>query len=100
MKLLIWLVIALAVVVWMQRAKKNLLRRARDAAAQANGGAPGAAASAGQPAGAPQAIEQMVQCAQCGIHFPSSEAVQIRGTGKVFCCTEHRELYALDASVR
>jgi uncharacterized protein len=93
MKYLIWLVIALAVVVWMQRAKKNLLRRARDAA-QAGGVAPG-----GRSEGAAKAIEQMVQCAQCGIHFPTSEA--IRGSaGAVFCCVEHRELHALEAGGR
>lgn len=111
MKFLIWLVVAWAVVVWMQRAKKNVARRARDAAAQAAASAAGAdfgsmagaggarnpfGASPSQPA---SAIEQMVQCAQCGIHFPKSEAIQARGTGKVFCCTEHRELHALDAGV-
>ncbi|RXZ36401.1 hypothetical protein D9O50_07690 [Oxalobacteraceae bacterium CAVE-383] len=112
MKLLIWLVVAWAVVVWMQRAKKNMARRARDAAAQAAAGADFGAAGAGgvggnrnpfsagaqpSPSQASPAIEQMVQCAQCGIHFPKSEAIQARGTGRVFCCTEHRELHALDA---
>jgi uncharacterized protein len=98
MKLLIWLVIVWAVVVWMQRAKKNVIRRAREAAAEQAGGA----AQAAQPGGAASAaaIEQMVQCAQCGIHFPKSEAVQARGTGLVFCCPEHRELHALDAGIR
>jgi uncharacterized protein len=95
MKLLIWLVIVWAVVVWMQRAKKNLLRRAREAAAEQAGGSAQAAGAA--PVGE---IEQMVQCAQCGIHFPKSEAVQGRGTEMVFCCQEHRELHALDAGTR
>jgi uncharacterized protein len=106
MKLLIWLVVAWAVVVWMQRTKKNMARRARDAAAQAAAGADfGSAGSGGPSAGMPPsssaspAIEQMVQCAQCGIHFPKSEAIQARGTGKVFCCIEHRELHVLDAGV-
>src|SRR5450830_882920 len=97
MKLLIWLIIALAVVVWVQRAKKNLIRRARDAAAA--GPAGGAAPAGSRPASASNVIEQMVQCAQCGIHFPTSEAVHGSG-GAVFCCVEHRELHALEAGVR
>jgi uncharacterized protein len=103
MKYLIWLVVAWAVVVWMQRTKKNMVRRAQEAAAAAAQAGAGQAASSGssgagmqQPS---QSIEQMVQCAQCGIHFPKSEAIQARGTGKVFCCTEHRELHVLDAGV-
>jgi uncharacterized protein len=94
MKFLIWLVVIWAAVVWMQRAKKNLLRRARDAAAEHAGGSAQAAGAA------PVAeIEQMVQCAQCGIHFPKSEAVQGCGTGMVFCCPEHRELHVLAANI-
>jgi uncharacterized protein len=105
MKLLIWLVVAWAVVVWMQRARKNVIRRARDAAAAAAaqsgaaGGGYASSAAGAQQQQPQQAIEQMVQCAQCGIHFPKSEAIQARGTGKVFCCTEHRELHVLDAGV-
>lgn len=112
MKLLIWLVVVLAVVVWVQRAKKNLVQRARDAAAAAAAAARGGEnAPDGQRGPAPDrrmaAIERMVQCAQCGIHFPASEAVY-GGTGNnsgdadnhvaaaamVFCCTEHRTLHA------
>lgn len=100
MKYLIWLVVAWAVVVWMQRARKNVIRRAREAAqaaaaAGADFGGGGNASGAGMPPS--PAIEQMVQCAQCGIHFPNSEAVQARGTGKLFCCVEHRELHVVDA---
>jgi uncharacterized protein len=97
MKYLIWLVIAWAVVVWIQRAKKNLIRRAREAATQAQAG--GAAAGGPQAAAETKAIEQMVQCAQCGIHFPASEAIH-GNAGALFCCAEHRELHALDAGVR
>lgn len=96
MKYLIWLIIVLAVVVWVQRAKKNLIRRARDAAAA---GQQGGTAQGGRPAAEAKAVEQMVQCAQCGIHFPTSEAVQ-GNAGAVFCCVEHRELYALEAGAR
>lgn len=109
MKLLIWLVVVLAVVVWVQRAKKNLVQRARAAAAAA--AARGGDHAYGQGGAAPErrmaAIESMVQCAQCGIHFPASEAVY-GGTGNnsvdvsgsdvaaetVFCCAEHRALHA------
>jgi uncharacterized protein len=100
MKLLIWLVVVLAIVVWLQRAKKNLVRRAQDAAAAA-------AARAGtndQAAGAPdrpmQVIEQMVQCAQCGMHFPASEALRGSAANAVFCCDEHRTLYAQQGGTR
>jgi uncharacterized protein len=95
MKLLIWLVVVWAAVVWIQRAKKNLARRARDAATARTG-----ATAPNEQTEQTPAIELMVQCAQCGIHFPKSEAILARGTGLVFCCVEHRELHALDAGVR
>ena len=33
-------------------------------------------------------VEQMVKCAQCGIHFPQGEAVV--SDGHSFCCEQHR----------
>lgn len=110
MKLLIWLVVVLAVVVWVQRAKKNLVQRARDAAAAAAARS-GDNGSDGRHGPTPDrrmaAIERMVQCAQCGIHFPASEAVfggtgnnssdadnHAAAAGTVFCCAEHRALHA------
>jgi uncharacterized protein len=98
MKFLIWLVIGLAIVVWLQRAKRNLLRRARDAAAagQAGGAAEAPRGRRAPPAGATPAIENMVQCAHCGIHFPMSEAVH-GSSATLFCCSEHRELHALES---
>ena len=73
MKILIWLIIALAVVVWFKRA------------------AAGTARAAGQPDPRRQRNETMVQCAHCGVHFPVSEAVA--GTGDaVSCSVEHRRL--------
>ena len=88
MKLIILIVIALAVIVWLQRLKKNL---GRDRSA--SGGSPfakGAAASAANEL--PQA-EAMVACAQCGIHFPASEAFA-DASGAVFCSAEHRRLHS------
>lgn len=48
-----------------------------------------------RPADAPPpdlpATEDMVRCAQCGIHLPRSEGVL---AGQVtFCCVEHRDAY-------
>ncbi|MEC5215804.1 uncharacterized protein RCH09_000738 [Actimicrobium sp. GrIS 1.19] len=36
--------------------------------------------------------EAMVQCAECGIHVPASEAVAGAGA-LMFCCPEHRALH-------
>lgn len=35
--------------------------------------------------------ERMVDCSQCGVHLPVSEAVS--GDGRYFCCDEHRRLF-------
>ena len=35
--------------------------------------------------------EDMVRCAHCGVHLPSSES--IRADGRFFCSAEHREGY-------
>jgi len=32
--------------------------------------------------------QNMVRCAQCGLHLPESEALSYQG--KYFCCREHR----------
>lgn len=34
--------------------------------------------------------EAMTQCAQCGLHFPSAEAV--REGERDYCCEDHRSL--------
>ena len=86
MKYLIWLVIALAVVVWLQRAKKSVA---------ANAGSPqGAAGASRNPFARKQRKEEaetMVQCAHCGIHFPASESVS-NAAGIVYCSEEHLRL--------
>ena len=38
--------------------------------------------------GAEEGVEQMVQCAQCGIHLPASEAIA-GPERKLFCSYEH-----------
>ena len=78
MKYIIWLVIAVAVVVWLQRLKKALT------------GGSASSPLRRQPRRLP---ESMVQCAHCGMHFPASEALT-NAAGEVFCSDEHRRLAA------
>lgn len=81
MKLLVWLVIVAAVVMWLLRAKKAV---------------PGPGAPHGEPNGhktAGSAPETMLQCASCGVHFPASEAVG-SPAGPVFCSEQHRVQHA------
>ena len=42
-------------------------------------------------AGASPAGERMVDCSECGVHLPVSEAIQ--SEGRYFCCEEHRRLF-------
>jgi uncharacterized protein len=77
MKLVLWLVIIAAVVMWLLRAKKALHRS----------GAAHAEPSADKATG--RAAEAMLQCAHCGVHFPASDAVGSLA-GPVFCSEQHR----------
>ena len=92
MKYLIWLIIVLAVVVWFQRVKKNIINRK----GSATGGPGSSAAGSARPSsveGESPRVEEMVACAHCGLHFPASEAVT-NNAGTVFCSEEHRRLHA------
>jgi uncharacterized protein len=80
MKLVLFLVLGL-VIVWMLRASV----RRRDAA-------PG---SKPQTQPGPQA-EDMVACAQCGMHLPRSEALP--GRGGLFCGEAHRLVFEREQS--
>jgi uncharacterized protein len=40
-----------------------------------------------QQTAAPPAVEKMLQCAHCGVHFPSSENVP--ANGRDYCCAAH-----------
>lgn len=73
MKWLLLLLVAVAVIHWLGRAKKAAVRGAE-------GRRP-----------VPQ-VESMLQCAQCGVHFPASEAVTI--AGRAYCCDAHSRLHA------
>jgi len=39
----------------------------------------------------PRDGERMVDCSQCGVHLPVSEAVEAKG--RYFCSDEHRRLF-------
>ena len=43
------------------------------------------------PPQSPPQTEDMVRCAQCGVHVPKGESVQAQG--KNFCCAAHRDAY-------
>jgi uncharacterized protein len=88
MKLIILIVIVLAVIVWLQRLKKNLSR-----GRSASGDSPFANGAAASAANEPPQAEAMVACAHCGIHFPASEALA-DASGAVFCSAEHRRLHS------
>ena len=75
MRILIWLIIAVAVVVWLKRAIAGATRST--------------AGQTGAPRPGPS--ETMLQCAHCGVHFPASEAVAGPGDA-VYCSAEHRKL--------
>lgn len=36
-------------------------------------------------------VDDMVRCAQCGVHLPKRESVQ--SGGLYFCCAEHRDAF-------
>ncbi len=81
MKILIWLIIGLAVVVWVKRALARVAHPASEGSADVRAGARGRQAPA----------EAMVQCAHCGVHFPASEALS-GAAGAVYCSAEHRKI--------
>jgi uncharacterized protein len=79
MRILIWVIIFLAVVVWLKRTLAGLARSAEPDGAEPT------------RRGRERHSETMVQCAHCGVHFPASEAVAGIG-GAVYCSTEHLKL--------
>ncbi|WP_038493192.1 PP0621 family protein [Collimonas arenae] len=89
MKFLILIIIVLAVIVWLQRLKKNLGQDRPSSGGSPFPGPGGAASAANEPVQA----EAMVACAHCGMHFPASEAIA-DASGAVFCSAEHRRLHA------
>lgn len=79
MKFLLWAVIIALVVMWIMREKKTS----------------GAVHGTRQDTGC-EALpdpQPMIQCAECGLHLPASEALA-GPHGKVFCSEEHRLRHA------
>ncbi|HZW20077.1 PP0621 family protein [Noviherbaspirillum sp.] len=72
MKILLWVLVAAAIVIWLTHAKKQRVQAPRDNAEPAR-----------------PAVESMLRCAHCGTYFPASEAVTLP-SGIHFCCEEHR----------
>jgi uncharacterized protein len=73
-RLLLWIVLGLAAW-WMLRPRRRVQP---PAGARVDRAAPPAAA-----------VEAMVDCAACGLHFPASEA--IRDGASLYCCAAHRD---------
>jgi uncharacterized protein len=74
-RFLVWIVVAIAAW-WLLRPRRRV----------APPPGTGAQAPGGPAAPAPEA---MVDCADCGLHFPASEAV--RDGARAFCCSAHRD---------
>jgi uncharacterized protein len=78
MRNLILLVIGAAIVTWILRVKARL--------ANANRVRRDSHGRQAEPA-----VEAMLQCGCCGVHFPASEALT-DASGIAFCCEEHLAL--------
>lgn len=75
---LLLLIAVFAVVVLLLKNYQRSLARQRDESRGAEGST------------APAASEDMVRCAQCGVHLPRSEG--FLSQGNYFCSDEHRRL--------
>ena len=75
MRLLLWIVIIIALIFLVRHIKKILFQKSEPEDAT--------------PDSAQDIPETMIQCAQCGIHLPASEALVIQ-SGIAFCSEEHR----------
>lgn len=77
MKFLLWAGL-IAAVIWVLRSKKK--------------SSPAAPSPA--PSVAKREIEVMLRCADCGTHFPASEAV-FDASNTAYCSSEHRQRHAV-----
>jgi uncharacterized protein len=92
MKLLFWLL--LGFLVYLALRKKG---SAQGKGYEQSGPQPSAGAAETRPrAGSPEA---MLQCRQCGVHFPASEAVH-DPFGAVFCSEDHLRLFNTEKTSR
>jgi uncharacterized protein len=81
MRIGFWLLVVLAVVVWIDRSKKLRQNQTRQA--------PLKNATPANPA----TLESIVACAHCGLHVPVSEAKMSLGS-QYYCSDAHRQLHA------
>lgn len=72
-KLVLLLLAVIAVVLWFRYKTGGAVKRAK-------------------PTPAP-AVEQMVACAECGVHLPANDALRDKA-GRLFCSTPHLEAAA------
>ncbi|UCE30256.1 MAG: hypothetical protein JSW68_09170 [Burkholderiales bacterium] len=87
-KLLFWIVVlGVGFLIW-----KIVSSRARIDPGDAGARRAGAAGRRGRRDR--QRAELMIECAQCGVHVPSAEALE--ADGRSFCCAEHRDAYRRD----
>lgn len=92
MKLVAWLLIAIAVCMWANYIKRQRLK-------ENQAGRPRARSPFIEPSN-PAALqpEQFVSCLHCGLHVPVSEAVQTgidnSGVSVSYCSEEHRRLHS------
>jgi uncharacterized protein len=77
MKILLWVLVAFAIVMWLTYGKKQRVKAEREA----------------PPPAPPAGLEAMVRCAHCGTYFPASEALTLP-SGMQFCCEEHRSRHS------
>lgn len=75
MRLLLWIVIIIALIFLVRHIKKSLFQKSEPEHAS--------------PDSTQDISETMIQCAQCGIHIPASEALVIQ-SDIAFCSEEHR----------
>lgn len=73
MKILLWVLVAFAVVMWLTYGKKQRMKSERGTSSPSTSKVP----------------ETMVRCAHCGTYIPASEALTLP-SGMHFCCEEHR----------
>ncbi len=82
-RVLFWLLLFLAVW-WLLRSRARASLRPPPSAP--GGASPRDARDARPPVAA---LEQMVDCAHCGVHLPASETVR-DAQGRLYCCADHR----------
>ncbi len=86
-KLLLWGLVAMAILIFARLAAHKAAGRQAAATQERRAAASGAAKRDRRP-------EPMVRCAHCGVHLPYSEAVVVNG--QPWCGPEHALLGARD----